>query len=224
HILAAAADGEAELLVGNHYFDLFGLLVEHDLGDVGRLQRRDHEVGDVVGPGDDVDLFALQFADHRLHAAAAHTDAGADRIDRAVVGGHGDLGAAARVAGDRADGDDAVVDLGHFLHEQLGHELRMGAAQKDLRAALFAADVVDVGADAVAVAVHLARDQFVAADDGLAAAEIDDDVAVLDALDGAVDDLADAIDVLVVHALALGIADLLHDHLLGGLGGNAAEL
>ena len=33
-------------------------------------------------PRDDVDLLALQFADHGLHPAAAHADAGADRIDR----------------------------------------------------------------------------------------------------------------------------------------------
>jgi hypothetical protein len=32
-----------------------------------------------------------------------------------------------------------------------GHELRMGARQEDLRAALLAAHVVDIGADAVAV-------------------------------------------------------------------------
>ena len=100
----------------------------------------------------------------------------------------------------------------------------MGAAQEDLRAALLAAHVVDVGADAVAVAVHLARDQLVAADDRFATAEIDDDVAVLDALDRAVHDLADAVDVLVVHPLALGIAHLLDDDLLGRLGGDAAEL
>ena len=124
---------------------------------------------------------------------AAHADAGADRIDRAVARDHGDLGAGARVAGDRLDLDDAVVDLRHFLREQLGHELRMRARQEDLRPALLAAHVVDVGADAVAVAEGLARDQLVAADDAFAAAEIDDDVAVFDALDGAVDDLADAV-------------------------------
>ena len=57
-----------------------------------------------------------------------------------------------------------------------------------------------------------------------AAAEIDDDIAVFDALDHAVDDLADAILVFVVHALALGIAHLLDDHLLGVLRGDAAEI
>ena len=127
----------------------------------------------------------------------AHADAGADRIDRAVARDDGDLGARTRIAGDRLDLDDAVVDFRHFHGEQLRHELRMGARQEDLRAALLAAHVVDVGADAVAIFEVLARDQLVAADDRLAAAEIDDDVAVFDALDGAVDDLADAVLVFV---------------------------
>ena len=128
------------------------VLVEHDLGDFGRLQRVDDEGRDVLRPRNDVDLLALQFVDHRLHARAAHADAGADRIDRGIARDHGDLGARARVAGDRLDLDDAVVDFRHFLREQLGHELRMGARQEDLRAARLAAHVVDVGADAVAVA------------------------------------------------------------------------
>ena len=100
----------------------------------------------------------------------------------------------------------------------------MGARQEDLRAALLAAHVVDIGAHAVAILEVLARDQLVAADDRLAAAEVDDDVAVLDALDRAVDDLADAVLVLVVLAVALGLAHLLHDHLLGRLRGDAAEI
>jgi hypothetical protein len=44
-------------------------------------------------PRDDVDFLALQFVDDGLHAAAAHTDAGADRVDGGIVGDHGDLGA-----------------------------------------------------------------------------------------------------------------------------------
>src|SRR5690606_42121914 len=110
-----------------------------------------------------------------------------------------------------------------FLHEQLGHELRVRPAEEDLRATLLATDVVDIGADAIAVAVHLARDQLVAADDGLATPEVDNHVAIFHALDRAVDDLADAVDVFFEHAVALGVAHLLHDHLLGRLGGDAAE-
>ena len=100
----------------------------------------------------------------------------------------------------------------------------MGARQEDLRAALLAAHVVDIGADAVAGPEHLARDHLVAADDRLAAAEIDDDIAIFDALDDAVDDLADAVLVFLILAVALGLAHFLDDHLLGRLRGDAAEI
>ena len=94
--------------------------------------------------------------------------------------------------------------------------------QENLRPALLAPDVVDIGADAVAVAEHLARQHLVAPHDRFAAAEIDHHVAVFDALDDAVDDVADAILVFVVLPVALGLAHLLHDHLLGRLRGDAA--
>ncbi len=126
------------------------------------------------------------------------------------------------VARDRLDLDDAVVNLRHFLREQLRHELRMGAGEENLRAARLAAHVINVSADAIAVAERLARQHFVAAHDRLAAAEIDDDVAVFDALHGAVHDLADTILVVAVLPIALGFAHLLHDDLLCRLRGDAA--
>ena len=174
--------------------------------------------------GNDVDAFAGQLAHHRLHAAAAHADAGAHRVDGGIARNHRDLGARARIAGDRLDLDDAVVDLRHFHGEELRHELRMRARQEDLRAALLAPHVIDIGAHAVAVAEGLARDQLVAADDRLAAPEIDDDVAVFDALHRAVDDLADAVLEVLVLPVALGLAHLLHDDLLGRLRGDAAVI
>ena len=98
----------------------------------------------------------------------------------------------------------------------------MRAREENLRAARLAPHVVDIGADAVAVAEHLARQHFVAPHDRLAAAEIDHHVAVFDALDDAVDDVADAVLVLGILPVALGLAHLLHDHLLGRLRGDAA--
>ena len=224
HILALAADGERQLRVRHHDLDALGVLVEHDLDHFGRRQRVDDEGRGVRRPLNDVDLLALQLVDHGLHAAAAHADAGADRIDGGVARHHRDLGAAAGIARHGFDGDDAVIDLRHFLREQLGHEFRMRPRQEDLRAALLAAHVIDIGADAVAVAEILARQRLVAAHDGLGAAEIDDDVAVFDALDDAVHDLADAVLVFVKLALALGLAHFLHDHLLGVLRRDAAEI
>ena len=49
-------------------------------------------------------------------------------------------------------------------------------------------------------------------------------MAELDALDDAGDDFAGAVLEFLILALALGVADLLEDDLLGGLRGDAAEL
>ncbi len=201
-----------------------GILVEHDLDDFGRLQRVDDEGRGVRRPGNDVDLLALQFVDDRLDARAAHADAGADRIDRGIARDDRDLGARAGIARDRLHLDDAVVDFRHFLAEQLGHELRMGARQEDLRPALLAAHVIDIGADAIAGPEDFARDHLVAPDRRLAAAQIDDDIAIFDALDDAVDDLADAVLEFLILPVAFGLAHLLHDDLLGRLRGDAAEV
>src|SRR6185312_8183184 len=223
-VLAAPADRQRQLLVGHHHLHAAGLLVHHHLGDFRRRQRVDQEGGLVTAPLDDVDLLALQLGDHRLHARAAHADAGPDRIDRGIVGDHRHLGAAARIARHRADLDDAVVDLRHLLREQLGHEAAVRPGEHDLRALGLATHVVDVAADPVADLEGLARDRLVAAHDALAAAEVDDHVAVLYPLGDAVDDLADAVLELLVLPLALGLAHLAGDDLAGGLGLHAAEL
>ena len=47
--------------------------------------------------------------------------------------------------------------------------------------------------------------------------DLDDDVALVEALDGADEDLLAARQEVVEQLLALGVADLLQDHLLGGL-------
>ena len=176
-------------------------------------------------PQHDVDALAVELVRHRLHARTAHADAGADRIGAVVVREHGDLGAVARIARAGLDLDQALADFRHFELEQLHHEFRGGAADEQLRAARLGAHVEQVAADAVAGAQHVARDALVLRDEGLGvAAQVDVDVAALDALDDAGDQLADAVLPGVDDLRALGFAHALHDHLLGGLRGDAAEL
>jgi hypothetical protein len=69
----------------------------------------------------------------------------------------------------------------------------VGAGQEDLRSARFASDAQDQRTDSVADADHLARDLLVPADDSLGAAEVDDDVAEIYALDDSGEDLSAAI-------------------------------
>ena len=166
----------------------------------------------------------MQFRDDGLYPAAAHADAGADRVDAAVIRMNRNFSAASGVARDGIDLDYPVVDLRHFLAEQFGHELRVGARQEDLRAARFRADIVDVGADPFVAAEMFAGQEFVAPQDALGAAKIHRDIAELDPLDQAVDDLADAILVLFILPLALRFPHTLDDDLFCRLRGDAAEI
>ena len=137
---------------------------------------------------------------------------------------HGDLGARTGVAGDRLDLNDAVIDFRHFHLEQLGHELRRGTAQENLWATLLATHVFDVDADTVVRAIAFAANLFVPAQDRFASAHIDDDVAVLFALDQTVDDGTGAVFEFFELAVTLCFADLLQNHLLGRLRRDAAHL
>src|SRR5262249_48060631 len=159
----------------------------------------------------------------RLHARALHPDARADRIDVALAREDRYLGAVPSLAHGAADRDRAVVDLGHFLLEQLDEQRRIRARQHDLRALGAAVHALDDGAHAVAGVVAFGARLFLARNDGLVAADLHDDVAVLETLDRRVLHLAHAQAELRVDVLALCLADLLENDLLGGLRGDAAE-
>src|SRR5690606_32004808 len=68
------------------------------------------------------------------------------------------------------------------------------------------------------------RDQFVTTHDGFATAQINDHIAVFDALHSTVDDFADTVLVFVILAVTLGFAHFLHDDLLCRLRGDTAEI
>src|SRR5690606_14700498 len=157
-------------------------------------------------PRDDVDFFALQLAHNGLNAGAAHTHTGTDRVDGAVTGNDRDLRAGAGVTGNSLDLDHAGISLGHFLLEQLGKEAGTCAAEENLRAALFAADLKDVSAYTLAGFKMFARQGILTAHIAFATAKVDGDVAVFHAFDHAGYDFASAVLVFFKHTLALGIA------------------
>ena len=100
-VLALAADGERELLVGDDELHAPVRLVDDDLVDLGRLDRGADEARRIAVPRDDVDLLAAQLLHDRLDARALHADARADRIDVRVAAHDGDLRARARLTGAR---------------------------------------------------------------------------------------------------------------------------
>src|SRR5262249_14542342 len=98
----------------------------------------------------------------------------------------------------------------------------MRTGEKNLRPTRLAPHVINECSDSIAIAKYLTWKQFIAAHDRFAAAEIRYHVAVFHPLDNAIYNIADAILVLLVLAIAFGVAHLLNDHLLGRLCGNAS--
>src|SRR5690606_13210813 len=184
HVATARADGEREVVLVDHHVHAARILVDDDRRDVGGRQRADDELRRVLGPQDDVDPLAGQLARHRLHAGAAHTDAGADGIDATIVGVHRDLGAHARIAGRRLDLEQALLDLGHLDGEQVPDELRRSPRQEKLRAPALAIDAGDVGADPVARAQVLLGNHLVAGQSRLELARLDHGALAVDPLHG----------------------------------------
>ena len=222
--LSLAADGERQLILGDDDLHAVAVLVKDDLCHLRRRERVHHKSRGVGRPRHNVNLLALQLADHSLNTAAAHAHTRADRINRAVMTDHRNLRATPGIARHRFYLDDAVVDLGHLLRKQLGHELRMTARKQNLRTALVAANLLNVAANAVAGMMRLARNRLALAHESLGVREFNVDIAVLNALDESVDNLADAVLVLLVLAGALGLADMFDDGVLDGAGGDSSHV
>ena len=188
-------------------------------------QRLGDEPGGLVVVGDDVDLLAAQLGDDHPHARAARADARADRIDAVDVRDDRDLRAVAGLARDAGDLDQAVGDLGHLELEQRLDQLGIAARDDDAWALGRVRDVLDHGLDPLRVVVALAVDLLGLRQQRLdPLAQLHERVPRVGLLDDAGDQLADAVAVLLEHHVALGLADPLQDHLLGGLRRDPAEV
>ena len=224
-VLALAADRQRELVVGHDHGGLLGLVVDEHLAHARRRERLGDEARGLVVEGDDVDLLAAQLGDDHAHARAARADAGADRVDAVGVGDDGDLRAVAGLAGDVGDLHEAVGDLGDLELEELLDQLGVAAGDDDRGALGRGRDLLDDRLDALRVVVALALDLLGLGQQRLdALAQLHERVARVGLLHDAGDQLADAVAVLLEHHVALGLADALQDHLLGGLRGDPPEV
>src|SRR5208283_3934756 len=223
NVLPALADCQRELIVGHDHFHRMLVLVDYHLRDFCRRQRAADQFGLVVGPRHDVDFLAAQLLHHRLDARAFHPDARADRVDIRILRVDGNFGAAARLARALPNLDDALVNLRHFLLEQLHQKVVRGARQHDRKPLLRQVNVEDQRADAIALAIALVRNLFLLGQDGLGASEVHDHVLALEALHDSRHDFLLAILELVENLFALGVANMLDEILLGRLRRDSAH-
>ncbi len=223
HVLATASNRQAELVVRNDQLHGHIVLVDEHLGDLGRADGVGDEARRVFDVRHDVNLLTVEFLHNRLHTRTAHADTRADRIDVTVTAVDRHFGAHARLASHGDDTHDILVNLRNFVLEQVDEQLWIGASEHHLGAAARALDLFDHRLNAVARAIALARGLLTPRQKRVGAAQVDDDIALLESTHDAGDHVTDAVLVLVVDDIALGLAHPLDDHLLGGLRRDAPE-
>ena len=89
--------------------------------------------------------------------ASLHTDAGSYGVDAIVVAFYGNLGTFAGNACNLLDGDQAVVDLGHFHFEQTLQEDGRRTAQNDFRIVVLVVHTGYHGTGRLTFTVEVAR-------------------------------------------------------------------
>src|SRR5207302_7196520 len=94
-----------------------------------------HQLGRVVGPGDDIDPLRPQLADDAADPDTTWTDAGTDRVDALLVGRDRDLGADSRFASQRPDDNGAGRQLRDLELEQPADQCLVGPGYHHLRPA-----------------------------------------------------------------------------------------
>ena len=221
--MPAAADSERLLVFRHRDGRAVFLFVQFDAEYLCGLERLFHEVARVRGPLHDVDFLAAQFRgdDRDAHAALAHQCA--YRVHVLVIREDGYFGAAAGLAHDCLDRNDAARHFGHFRLEEFRQKLRVRTRKADEGAAHAFVDAQEERAYALALTVPLAGYLLVVRENGGRAAEVDIEIAALETLDVAGDYFTLTLAVFGDDGSALRLADLLHDDLLGRLRRDAAE-
>ena len=156
-------------------------------------------------------------------------DAGAHGVDALHGGANCHLGTGTGFPGDVADLHLTVGDLRGLQLEQAAHQIVMGAGDVDQRAAAHLVDFQHVHPDHIALVVGFAGDLLAGLKHGVGGivslADAQEHVAGggVDAQHGAGHQLLCLVGIAFVSHAPLGFPDALNDHLLGGLGGDAAE-
>ncbi len=215
YILTAAADGLGEIILLHRHIHAACLLVDHDGDHIRRGHGVDDELRRILVPQDNVDPLPIELVGYRLHPGAAHADAGPHRIDAGIDRAHRDLGPGARVPGRGEDIDQALAHLRDLQLEQLDDQLRGRAAHEELGSLGLGTDLEQIGAQPVAGTHRLPWNDVLARHQGLrVAAQVEQDGAAVGLLDHPHHQLPLAVSIGLDHLGALGLPDLLHDHLL----------
>ena len=149
-----------------------------------------HDVfGRLIGPADNVDSLIHQFAGNGLNTRAFDTDAASDRINALVLNLDGNFGTDAGIAGNALDLKQAFVDFGNDLTHQFAQEFIAGTGQGDLLLSGGRIDFQNISANTIARTEVFHRDHLMSRQTSIDAADFDNRIALVKALDLAGDNL-----------------------------------
>ena len=224
NILPLLANGERELAVFDHDFQMMFCRVEHgNPRHLGGAESIGCELRDFFVPFNDVNLLAAQLPDDGLDTHALHAHTGAHGVYIAVSGDNGNLGALPRLAGDGLDQNSSVIYLRNLHFKKPLNEGSVGAGKHHLCAFGIGIHLFDYDPQPVPNAVVLQPRLLAPGQPPFMAAQVHNNIGAFDPLHHTLEQLTGALAVFRKHDIALGFPDFLHDDLLGGLCGNAAQ-
>ena len=227
HVLSISTDRQRQLILVNDGRDHLAVLITHHFRDPSRCKSPSCKDLRFGVPGNDVNALSAKLLNHSLDPGTAQTDAGAYRVDRLVTAVDRNLGSPAHFARDLLDVDDTLVDLRHFEIEERTHENRGRPRQDQPRSFGCLFDLLEYTTDRIPLSETFAGILVLPRDDGVgvgSAVEHHHDLASLDLLDFARQQLSHSIGVFVPDPVPLVFADQLYDALLHGHHRVSAEI
>ncbi len=182
------------------------------------------ENGRLIGPFNNVNLLTTQFTNDGLHPRTFHTNASTDRIDVALVGHHGNLRSFARLTHSRFDYYRTVVDLRNFHFKESQEKLWRSAGNLNLWSLRLLGNIIDDYANALTLIPLLTTRLLRPRQNRFKIAKIHNNVAALESLYVAVNQVANLVDVLLIDITANSVTNFLKQDLFGSLGSDATQL
>src|SRR5215210_4394219 len=223
-VLALAADGQRELVVGYDHLGLLLVLVQVDLAHARRTQGLCYKARRLGVPLDDVYLLVPELGDDGPHAAPARPNTGPNRIHTSFIGPDGHFRAQPGLAGDSPYLDEAVVDLGHLELEEVPEQPLVAPAHGQAGSAPSLPDLQQVHLQPLAVLVTLVRHLLAGRQDRLDPTEVDQRHPPVGLLHDAGHDVAHALAVLIQQLLVVHLVEALVERLAHDLGRYARKV
>src|SRR5699024_9337591 len=180
-----------------------------------RAQRVLDQKRRILIPVDDIDLLAAQLVYDRIDARSVHADAGAHRIHVRIVGPNGNLCSGACLSGNALDLHDSVLNFCYLGLKQTRYQLRMCTGYENLRSLRGVLNFQHIDLDALCGTENFTLYLLVLIQDAVHFSKVDADISSQVALYNTCYYLALFSEVLVIENLALLLADLLENDILG---------